>query len=62
MSKITDKDLLNACANGDGTYSGVKMTQWLMECMTGKPMSEQDARALMDEAQAKARAKREAKL
>lgn len=61
MTKITDKDVYSACANGDGTYSGVKLAQWLMECMTGKPFSETDAKALIEEAQAKAKAKRDAR-
>lgn len=60
MSKITDQDVHTACANGDGTYSGVKLVQWLMEATTEKSMSEKDARALVEEAQAKAKAKRDA--
>lgn len=55
---ITDKDYMAACANGDGTYSGTKAVQWLMEAMTGKPMSDEDARALVAEAQERAKAKK----
>lgn len=57
MSKITDQDLHTACANGDGTYSGVKLAQWLVEAVGGKPMSEEDAHALIEDAKARAKAK-----
>lgn len=58
MAKITDQDLHTACSNGDGTYSGVKLAQWLYECVSGKPMSEDDAKLLIEEAKAKAAEKR----
>lgn len=61
MTKITDQDLHTACSNGDGTYSGVKLAQWLVECVSGKPLSEEDAKQLIAEAQAKAKAKRDAR-
>lgn len=54
-AKITDQDYLTATANGDGTYSGVKAVQWLFEVTTGKPLSEPEARALIAEAQQKAK-------
>jgi len=57
VSKITDKDYHAACDNGDGTYSGIKAVQWLYEATTGKPMSEEEARALVAEAQARRRAR-----
>lgn len=50
MSKITDKPLLEACANGDGTYSGVKLAQWLLEATTGKAPSEAEIRDMWAEA------------
>lgn len=53
-SRIADQDLYTACSNGDGTYSGVKLAQWLFEAVTGKAMSESDARSLIDEAKARA--------
>jgi len=60
MAKITDKTLHEATSNGDGTYSGIKLVQWMYECSTGKPMSEEDARGLVVEAQARAVAKKAA--
>lgn len=61
MPKITDKDYMTATANGDGTHSAIKAAQWLFEMSTGKPLSEEDARKLVDEAVAKAKAKRDAR-
>jgi hypothetical protein len=60
MSKITDQDLHTACSNGDGTYSGVKMAQWLVEAVSGKPLSDEEAQALIDDAKARAAARRQA--
>lgn len=57
MGKITDKDYVSACDNGDGTYSGVKAAQWLFEAVTGKPMSDEEARKLVTEAQERARSR-----
>lgn len=54
MPKITDKPYMEACSNGDGTYSAVKAAQWLIEAMTGKPLSEAEARALVEEAKRRA--------
>jgi len=59
MAKITDKDLFAATANGDGTHNGVKLVQWLYEASTGKPMSDEDARALVDQAVKEGRRRRE---
>lgn len=53
MSRITDKPVKEACANGDGTYSGVKLCQWLFEATTGASMSETEARKLVEEAKAR---------
>lgn len=58
MSRITDQDLHTACSNGDGTYSGVKLAQWLVEAVSGKPMSEEDARQLIEDAKQRAAEKR----
>lgn len=58
MSKITDKPVLEACDNGDGTYSGVRLAQWLIEATTGKSLPEDEARKLIAEAQERAAAKR----
>jgi hypothetical protein len=59
VSRITDKTLGDACANGDGTYDGRKLVRWLFEATTGKPMSPAEADKLIDEAKALA-AKRKA--
>ncbi|MBN9467319.1 MAG: hypothetical protein J0J10_00975 [Bosea sp.] len=59
MSKITDKDVFAATANGDGTYNGFKLAQWLYEATTGKPLSDEDAKKLVAEAQEKAKARRD---
>lgn len=55
--KITDQDYMSACSNGDGTYSAYKAAQWLFEAVTKKPMSEEDAKELVDKAIAKRKAK-----
>lgn len=57
MPKITDQDVLTATSNGDGTHSGLKLAQWLYEATTGKPLSDEDARKLLDEAKARAAAR-----
>lgn len=54
MPKITDQDLHTACSNGDGTYSGVKLAQWLVEAVSGKPLSEEDAKQIIEDAKARA--------
>ena len=58
MARITDQDLHTACANGDGTYSGIKLAQWLVEAVSGKPLSESDATQLIEDAKARAAARR----
>ena len=63
MSKITDKTMGDACRNPDGkTYDARKLAQWMFEAMTGKPMSDADAQKLVDEAAAKAKARRAASI
>lgn len=53
---ITDKNLHDATVNPDGkTYDGHKVAQWLFEAVTGKPMSEEEAKQLVAEAQQKAK-------
>lgn len=53
------KTLHEFAANPDGkTFDGRKVAQWLFEAMTGKPMSDAEAQQLIDEAQAKAAARR----
>lgn len=45
--------------NPDGkTYDGRKVAQWLFQAMTGKPMSDDDAQRLVEEAKARAEARR----
>jgi len=58
---ITDKDLHSASADGDGTYNGLVAIRWMYEALSGKPMSDEEARKLWAEAQAKAKAKRDAR-
>lgn len=59
MSKITDKNMGDACRNADGkTYDARKLAQWLFEATTGKPMSDADAQKIVDDAAAKAKARR----
>lgn len=59
--KITDRGVMAATANGDGTHNGVKLAQWLYEATTGKSLSDDDARKLVDEAIAKGKARRAAR-
>lgn len=59
MTNITDQDLYTACSNGDGTYSGVKLAQWLVEAVSGKPLSKEDAEEIIKKAQDKAKARRD---
>lgn len=53
MSRLTDRTLGDACANGDGTYNGLTLMRWLFEAVSGKPMSEDEARKALDEVAAK---------
>ncbi|MWV17551.1 hypothetical protein F3I16_16030 [Pseudomonas sp. L-22-4S-12] len=44
-----------ACANGDGTYNGVRMLSWLSEVLIpGRGMSVAEVRQIAAEVQAKA--------
>lgn len=61
MPRITDQDYMTACANGDGTYSLVKAAQWLVEAVSGKPLSAEDANALVEKGRQRARARAEVK-
>lgn len=61
MAKITDQDLHTACDNGDGTYDGYKLARWLVEAVGGQPMSEDEAKELVDGAIAKRKAEIAAK-
>jgi hypothetical protein len=54
-----DKTLEEAAANGDGTFSGLKTIQWLHHAMTGKPLSDDEAKNLLDEAQERIKKKKE---
>lgn len=58
MARITDQDLLTACDNGDGTYNGYKLAQWLYEATTGKPLSDEEARKIVAEAKQRAAERR----
>ena len=52
---IGDRTLGEFAGNPDGkTYDGRKVAQWLFEAATGKPMSDQEAQQLVDEAQRRA--------
>ena len=50
---IIDNDLHSAASNGDGTYNGLTAVRWLFEAISGKPMSEDEARRMWEEAKAK---------
>lgn len=50
---IGDRTLHEFAANGDGTFDGRKVVQWLFEATTGKPMSDEDAKKLVAEALAR---------
>ena len=60
MTRLTDKTLGEATANGDGTYNGLTAMRWMFEALTGKPLSEEEVNKLADEARAKAREKKAA--
>lgn len=57
MTNVTNQTLGEYSSNGDGTYNGVKVMQWLVEALSGKPLSEEDAKRLMRDAQERARAR-----
>ena len=60
MNTAPDTNIYDFTSNGDGTHSGVKLAQFLMEALTKKPCSEDQAREIIAEAQARAKAKQEA--
>lgn len=44
------KTLGEACANGDGTYNGIKLMSWLSEaCFPGKGLSESEVKKIADD-------------
>lgn len=48
------KTLGEACANGDGTYDGVRLMQFLFSAVTGgKQIATEEVRQMWDEAKAK---------
>ena len=48
------KTLGEACANGDGTYNGIKLMSWLSEAMApGKGFSEEEVKKMREEVKAK---------
>jgi len=48
---IENKTLGDFARNPDGkTYDGRKVAQWMFEALTGKPMSDEEAQALVDKA------------
>lgn len=56
---IENKSLRDYCLNPDGvTYNGVKLVQWMYESTTGKALSLEDAELIVQEAKARAEAKR----
>ena len=50
MSKLTDKTLEEASANGDGTYNGATALRWIFEALTGKPLSDEEVRQMWERA------------
>lgn len=60
MNTAPDTNIDDFTSNGDGTYNGIKLVQFLMEALTKKPCSEDSAAEIIAEAQARAKAKREA--
>lgn len=58
MPRLTDKNLGEACGNGDGTYNGLRLIRWLHEAATGKPMTDAEAKDLWAGAQVKAAERR----
>lgn len=62
MTKLTDKPLFDAARNQDGkTYNGITALRWMYEALSGKPLSEEEALKIAEEAKAKAAARRAAK-
>lgn len=58
MSKLTDKTLGEACSNGNGSYNALTAMRWLFEATTGKPLSEEEAGKLFEEAKARRAARK----
>lgn len=57
MSKVYyEEDYHTFCANGDGTFDGVKVYQWLFNVSTGKKITYEDAAKEVAEAIAKRKA------
>lgn len=55
MTKLTDKPLFDAARNEDGkTYNGITAMRWMYEALSGKPLSEEEALKIAEEAKAKA--------
>lgn len=59
MTKLTDKPLFDAARNEDGkTYNGITAIRWVYEALSGKPLSEEEALKIAEEAKAKAAQRR----
>lgn len=59
MTKLTDKPLFDAARNEDGkTYNGITAMLWMYEALSGKPLSEEEALKIAEEAKAKAAQRR----
>lgn len=53
------KTLADFARNSDGeTYDGRKVAQWMFQALTGKPMSDEEAQRLVDDARRRAEARR----
>lgn len=53
------KTLDEACANGDGTYNGLKLMSWLSEALSpGKGLSESEVKEAWETAKAKREARK----
>lgn len=62
MTKLTDKTLGEAALNPDGkTYNGITAMRWMYEALSGKPLSEEEALKIAEEAKAKAAERRAAR-
>lgn len=59
MTKLTDKPLFDAARNEDGkTYNGITAMRWMYEALSGKPLSEEEALKIAEEAKANAAQRR----
>lgn len=59
MTKLTDKPLFDASRNEDGkTYNGITAMRWMYEALSGKPLSEEEALKIAEEAKVKAAQRR----